>query len=684
MRTTLLLAALIALPAWAHTRYQSSAGVPVGVANPEDARFLINSEIRPGLRNTSGRLVFPEDSDPVGAIQAAANTWSQAGSRLRISTSPTQLGPNPFDRFNVILSTDTPEVRSVVGGALAVTDSRFFASSGLITDSDIYLNPNPTIPYGTTGAQGTLDLQAIVTHEMGHAIGSSHSTLPTATMFWSYSDIFTRTLSDDDIAFVRSAYPAAGAPPTGTIAGFVTLPSGLPARGAMVTAVDPATGITIGGLTSTVDGSFFINSVTPGQYIVYAEPLDGPAFPEHVGLSSLSVDTNFETSFHQSSSTLVTVPAGGAVNADIALGTRVGALSLNSSFSLARGNQNGAADLFDNQLALELHPGESLDLMFGGPGFDATITENNIQLLGPGIKVRSGSLFVDPFLAFSDGSRILRLTVDIENVERRSVVSLMVRKGNGTVVRSGAYVIQPLPPLMLLSNGVVNAASVSAGALAPNSWVSVFSEKLAQSLVLGIDPLPKKIGGTRVQVVDRVGRARTATLQFVSPGQVNFLMPTGFAAGLGEVQVYTMQGKATATVTIQPVAAGIFSASSSGSGPAAAAYLTVAADNSRTSGFTFNPNVAARPNVPVSLGPVGTQVFLTFYGTGLRSHVQPVTATIGGLAVPVTAAVAQGQFAGLDQINVGPLPRELAGRGQVDVVFDVDGQLTNPVTVSIQ
>jgi uncharacterized protein (TIGR03437 family) len=84
------------------------------------------------------------------------------------------------------------------------------------------------------------------------------------------------------------------------------------------------------------------------------------------------------------------------------------------------------------------------------------------------------------------------------------------------------------------------------------------------------------------------------------------------------------------------------------------------------------------------LGPEGTQVFLTFYGTGLRAHVQPVTAVIGGFATPVTAAVAQGQFVGLDQINVGPVPRDLIGKGEVNVIFNVDGQASNTVTVNIQ
>jgi hypothetical protein len=37
-------------------------------------------------------------------------------------------------------------------------------------------------------------------------------------------------------------------------------------------------------------------------------------------------------------------------------------------------------------------------------------------------------------------------------------------------------------------------------------------------------------------------------------------------------------------------------------------------------------------------------------------------ATPGGDAVPVQALQAPGEFAGFDQVNIGPLPREITGR----------------------
>ena len=47
-------------------------------------------------------------------------------------------------------------------------------------------------------------------------------------------------------------------------------------------------------------------------------------------------------------------------------------------------------------------------------------------------------------------------------------------------------------------------------------------------------------------------------------------------------------------------------------------------------------------------------------------------------------AAAQGESPGLDQVNIGPLPRSLAGRGELDIVLTVDGRAANTVTVRVR
>ncbi len=92
---------------------------------------------------------------------------------------------------------------------------------------------------------------------------------------------------------------------------------------------------------------------------------------------------------------------------------------------------------------------------------------------------------------------------------------------------------------------------------------------------------------------------------------------------------------------------------------------------------------------PIDLGPdlgaSSDQVFLVLYGTGfrLRSTLENMTAKLGGVTIPVLFAGAQGDYAGLDQVNL-QIPRALIGRGEVDLVLIVDGRQSNVVRVNIK
>ena len=197
---------------------------------------------------------------------------------------------------------------------------------------------------------------------------------------------------------------------------------------------------------------------------------------------------------------------------------------------------------------------------------------------------------------------------------------------------------------------------------------------------------PPSIGGTLVTVTDALGTERQARIQFVSPEQLNFLMPPDTAPGPATVTVTNADGEsASSVVQVAAVAPGIFSANASGLGPAAATFLTVEADGSRSEGLTFDSNapLGNRTNIPIDLGPPGLQVYLSFFGTGFRFQ-SSASVQIGGVDVPLLGAVAQGQFEGLDQAVVGPLPPTLGGRGDVEAIFTFDGIQANAVTVNIR
>ncbi len=87
--------------------------------------------------------------------------------------------------------------------------------------------------------------------------------------------------------------------------------------------------------------------------------------------------------------------------------------------------------------------------------------------------------------------------------------------------------------------------------------------------------------------------------------------------------------------------------------------------------------------VPIDFGPVGDAIFVVFYGTGIRNRDLNgnVSVTIGGVRVDVPYASSSPPYVGLDQVNTGPIPRSLAGRGEVEVVLNIDGKEANRLKV---
>jgi len=235
----------------------------------------------------------------------------------------------------------------------------------------------------------------------------------------------------------------------------------------------------------------------------------------------------------------------------------------------------------------------------------------------------------------------------------------------------------------------VSAASFTGTALAPESIVSAFGTLLATATqVANSLPLPTTLAGTTVRVRDSAGANPSAQLFFVSAGQVNYLMPAGLANGPATVTVTSGDGAVSiGAIQVATVAPGLFAANANGQGVASGVALRVRGETQ-----TFEPiaQFDSAQNrfvpAPISLGPEGDQVFLILYGTGLRnrSSLAAVTCTIGGVAVPVLYAGDTPGFAGLDQVNIGPLPRSLAGRGEVDVALIVDGRPANILRIRVE
>ncbi len=217
--------------------------------------------------------------------------------------------------------------------------------------------------------------------------------------------------------------------------------------------------------------------------------------------------------------------------------------------------------------------------------------------------------------------------------------------------------------------------------LAPEAFVAAFGSNLAAATEVGYD-LPTTLGGVTVTITDSAGEMHAARIYVVSPKQINYLIPAGVAFGEAVVTVKRdNQIVAEDTVEIAAVSPGIFSAASNGEGVAAAVFLRVNPDGSRTDGVIFDGSLAP---IPLDMGPEGSQLYIFLYCTGMRNHMGNVSVKVNGIEAPYSGPVDQMQFAGLDQLNVGPLPRSLIGGGEVDIEVMIDGKDANVVTAAFQ
>ena len=239
----------------------------------------------------------------------------------------------------------------------------------------------------------------------------------------------------------------------------------------------------------------------------------------------------------------------------------------------------------------------------------------------------------------------------------------------GAVLNAGSYA-----PIPIASDGYTVAFGTD------------FSTATAQTTSV---TLPTTLAGATVTITDSNGATQTAPLFYVSPTQINFLVPEGLANGSATITVTNAAGNQVSfAATIALISPSLFTADSSGKGAPAAialAYPGGTAAPEEEPVFVCTTSPLACPAFPIDLGPPSTSVYLELYGTGIRgrSGISGVSVTLGGTALQVTYAGAQATDAGLDQVNV-LLDRSLTGKGPLTLQLTVDGVQANPVTVNIK
>jgi len=206
------------------------------------------------------------------AARAGIAEWEIGSSRIRFVEDSTRSanGRNSTDRVNYVGWTGSGLGRLT----LAVT---FPTRSGSdIVDMDVIFNDRDfqwdTRSPGTTGIA---DIQAIMTHEWGHALGADHVPLQSSTMYFSSTtgSIAYRSIEADDRALVGSIYPNdAFRLTTGTIRGRVTRAGTSDHRAIHVVAISLVNDEPAGSTLTAPDGTFELRGLPRGVYRIVAAP----------------------------------------------------------------------------------------------------------------------------------------------------------------------------------------------------------------------------------------------------------------------------------------------------------------------------------------------------------------------------------------------------------------------------
>jgi len=603
--------------------------VPVKRSDADKLQFYVNNKIAPNLQGTGGTTVISPNSDPIFAIRAALASWNT------VSTSTVHFLPlkstdkviDSKDGQHTIALGSTVEDISALGSALAITVNTGQAftlggsPTGDISDSDIVLNP--AVKFSTDGST-SVDLQGVMTHELGHALGSNHSGLLGATMF-QFASLSGRFLSQDEVSFITAVYPAKTAG-YGTLSGKVIASDGSAVQAGLVSLIDVVSGAAQSALTAA-DGTYS-QLVPAGSYIVTAEPL-GPNSIVQPGNLYLTTATKVTTNFQASilggpaSPTKVAVTGGGTVSApDLTVTSGVSTLQLPFAGIGAAGVSGDVGNVGSGN-PIAISSGRSVDIALIGGGVDSSIA---VYAFGQGVSVKAGSVRVDSKVSFGGslaGQPLVRVTVDLAALQTRALTTLFITKGSNSYLLSGAFVAMPPKPAFT-SKGVVSAASFKGlngdGVVSPGGIYSIYD-----SATLSLGPtafaqpasyddygnLSANLGGVTV-TFDGV----PAPLYLSYSGQLNMQVPFEVAGKTSTKVVVSFLGSSSDPVTV-PVAA------------AQPSFFTFTAGGTDAIIQNFPDITLNTASTPLARGGIAL-----IYGTGIGKLAYPLATGQPGVVPP--------------------------------------------------
>jgi uncharacterized protein (TIGR03437 family) len=288
----------------------------------------------------------------------------------------------------------------------------------------------------------------------------------------------------------------------------------------------------------------------------------------------------------------------------------------------------------------------------------------------------------------ADPNKLVMITDTLANMTAAGAANesftTVISARAGTVLR-GVSLAPAKASTMANVPKIISIANPGGQTIAPGSLVAANGQNLALGFpgpIFGI--LPLVFDGTSVSIADSAGSTTPASMFYVSPNEVDFLVPPGVASGAAKVSV-TSNGVTQTAGNIQIAASspGLFTLDNAGLATAYAVRVSSGGTQTVEQVYSMNSSGAISAN-PINMGSSGDQVFLILYGTGIAAAGTANTqVTVNGVNATVLYAGPQGGSPGLDQVNV-LLPASLAGKGNVNLQLTAGGVAANPVQITIQ
>ena len=213
--------------------------------------------------------------------RAAWDYWQGTDTRVYEPNS----NHNGLSSFYFASQDPSGSAGALSSNTLGLTQVWYDTSSGQILETDVVLNdrdfqfttnPADTSGYGSGSypsyaAKTRVFIENVLTHELGHAFGLSHSGHEQSTMLYMEAPEQAH-LSCDDQSAIRAFYGTGDAGRSGTLEGQVITSGGQAVFGAHVQALSVERGSVLGAAITLADGRFRIAALEPGDYVLVVEP----------------------------------------------------------------------------------------------------------------------------------------------------------------------------------------------------------------------------------------------------------------------------------------------------------------------------------------------------------------------------------------------------------------------------